>query len=397
MKTGKFFWLFRVFAFMTLSALLFSCGNNDKPVDEFIIHGKLKNSLGEKIVLQQLKIDSIKPLDSTTIDENGEFNFKYKPQGISFYLLKISPDNFITLLADKGEKIELTGNARQLAAEYTVSGSPGSVLLNELNNHTRKNFRKTDSLYNIQELYMDSANYPKLKQQIDSMYELVFEDQRHYIQDFIERNNTSLASLMAIYQVFGRQKVLNERDHFNYFKKLDNALYSIYPQNEYVLELHTRVKNVEKVIAEKMKNLAKLDSGMVAPDINLKNIGGYPQKLSSLRGRYTLVFFWAASSQPSIKALEPYKWMYKKYRDKGFQIYAVSLDEDRRTWEYEVRENKLSWIHVSDLLGWESPVVKDYALDNIPYAVLVDKDGRILKRGITSEELPLWLYKIYKF
>ena len=397
MKTGKFFWLFQAFAFITLAGVLFSCGHNDQPVDEFIIHGKLKNSLGEKIVLQQLKIDSIKPLDSVTIDENGEFTFTYKPQGISFYLLKISPDNFITLLADKGEKIELSANARQLAAEYTVSGSTGSVLLGELNNHTRKNFRKTDSLYKIQVLYMDSANYPQMKRQIDSVYELVFEDQRHYVQDFIQRNSTSLASLMAIYQVFGRQKVLNERDHFSYFKKLDSSLYLIYPQNDYVLELHTRVKNVEKVTAEKMKNLAKLDSGMVAPDINLKNIGGYPQKLSSLRGRYTLVLFWAASSQPSIKALEPYKWMHKKYRDKGFQVYAVSLDEDRRTWEYEVRENKLSWIHVSDLLGWDSPVVQDYSLDNIPYAVLVDKDGRILKRGISSEELPGWLYKIYKF
>jgi len=397
MQFGKFFGFFRVSAVIMLSLFLFSCGGNDKPVDEFIIHGKLKNSLGEKIVLQQLKIDRIKPLDSVTVDENGEFTFKYKPQGISFYLLKISADNFITLLADKGEKIEFSGNARQLAADYTVTGSAGSVLLSELNNHTRKNFGKTDSLYKIQVLYMDSTNYPQMKQQIDSVFNLVFEDQRHYVQEFIDKNITSLASLMAIYQIFGRQKVLNERDHFSYFKKLDSALFLIYPQNDYVIELHTRVKNVEKVHAEKLLNLAKLDSGIVAPDINLKNIGGYPQKLSSFRGRYTLVLFWAASSQQSIKALEAYKWMHKKYRDKGFQIYAVSLDQDRRTWEYGVREYKLSWIHVGDLLGWDSPVVRDYSLDNIPYAVLIDKDGRILKRGISSEELPVWLYKIYKF
>lgn len=390
----------RFFSFifvLAASVFLISCGHNGKSMDEFIIHGKLKNSLSEKIVLQQLKIDSIKPLDSATIDENGEFTFRYKPREISFYLLKISRDNFITLLAEKGENIEITGNARQLAADYSVTGSAGSVLLCELNKYTHANYRKTDSLYKLQLLYQDSADYPKIKLQLDSVYETVVENQRDYVRDFIKKNVTSLASLIAIYQVFGRQKVLNERDHFSSFKMLDSVLFFIYPHNDYVLELHTRVQEVEKANANKLLNLAKLDSGMVAPDIIMKNIGGSQQNLSSLSGRYTVVLFWAASSGPSVKALDSFKWMHKKYREKGFNIYAVSLDKDRRTWEYGIRENKLSWINVGDLLGWDSPVVNNYCIDNIPYAVLIDSDGRILKRGITGDELPNWLYKIYKF
>ncbi len=390
----------KFFSFCVIAAVfvfIYGCGNNDNPVDEFIIHGKLKNSLGEKVILQELKTDSIKPLDSVTVDENGEFTFKHKPQSISFYLLKISSDNFITLLADKGEKIEFNGNAHQLAVDYSVSGSAGSRLLCALNDHTRKNFRKTDSLYKILLLHQDSADFPRVKQQVDSAYETVFQDQQRYVQKFIRKNRTSLASLIALYQVFGRQKVLNERDHFNYFKMLDSTLFLIYPQNDYVLELHARVKDIEKAKTEKMQYLAKLDSGMMAPDIKMKNIGTYPQHLSSLKGRVTLVLFWAASSQPSIKALDQFKWMYKKYREKGFQVYAVSLDKNRRDWELAVRENHLGWINVGDLQGWDSPAVRDYCIDTIPFAILIDKDGRILKRGISGDDLPYRLYKIYKF
>ncbi|HOY31065.1 MAG TPA: TlpA disulfide reductase family protein [Bacteroidales bacterium] len=388
---------FVVFCGVVAACLLLTrCGNGDKPSDEFVIHGKLKSSLGEKIILQQLKVDSIKSLDSVTIDENGEFTFKYTPPAISFYLLKIGSDNFITLLANKGEQIEMNGDARQLATDYSVSGSKGSALLCELNNYTRKNSSKTDSLYKLQILYHDSANFAGIKQQLDSAYECVFEDQRRYVQDFIRKNRTSLASLVALYQVFGRQKVLNERDHFGVFKMLDSTLFLIYPGNEYVLELHTRVENIEKAKAEKLQLLARLDSGMTAPDIKMNNIGGYPQSLSSLKGRVILIFFWAALSPPSISVLKQLKWTYKNYREKGFQVYAVSLDKNRRDWEFAVREHNPGWINASDLLGWDSPVVRDYCIDNIPYAVLIGRDGRILKRGITTEELPQWLYKIFK-
>lgn len=389
---------FSVFLWLALALFFFcGCGNDNKPVDEFVIHGKLKNSLGEKIVLQQLGLDSIKPVDSLQVDENGEFTISYKPQNISFYLLKVSEENFIMLLADKGETIEITGNIRQLANEYAVTGSAGSALLWELNSYTRKNINKTDSLYKIQLRQQDSANFPQVKQHLDSVYNTIFEDQRRYVQGFITKNSTSLASIIAIYQVFGRQKVLNERDHFSTFKMLDSTLFLLYPNNEYVLELHKRVSDVKKAQADKLKNLAKLDSAMVAPEIKMKNIGGFLQPLSSLKGHVTLVLFWAASSRPSIAALEQYKWIHKKYREKGFQVYAVSLDKNRRDWEFAVNEHRLSWINASDLLGWDSPVVKTYCIDDIPLAVLVDADGRILKRGITEEELPAWLYKIYKF
>ncbi len=374
-----------------------SCGNNNKhPSTNFIIHGKLKNSTYEKVVLMQMKTDSLKPIDSVKIDDNGEFTFTYKPSDISFYMLKLTTDNFITLLMDKGETAEITGNSRQLANEYNVSGSQGSELLCQLNTFTRKNYKIADSLFHAQELYQDTPEYKHLKKENDSLYDIIYAKQKKFIQQFITKNPTSLASLFALYQVFGRQKVLNERDDFNYFKMLDSSLITLYPKNDFILELHARVTDIEQYKKELHLAAAKLDSGMLAPNILLKNAGGFSQPLSSTKGRVTLILFWAASSQPSIKVLDRFKWIYKKYAPKGFSVYAVSLDKYRQQWEDAIRENKLTWTNVSDLMDWESPVVKTYALESIPQAILIDRDGRIIKRGITDTELTVILNKIYK-
>jgi peroxiredoxin len=374
------------------------CGNNNKqPEDIFVIHGKLKNTNGEKIVLVQMKTDSLKPIDSMKIDDNGEFRFSYKPNDICFYMLKLGEDNFITLLLNKGEAVEVTGNSRQLANEYKVVGSTGSELLSELNTQTRVNYKKSDSLLGVLETNKESEDFKKIKDECDSLYGIIFANQQQYVQDFIKKNPTSLASLFALYQSFGRQKVLNERDHFRYFKILDSVLIQLYPKTDFVTDLHSRVVEIEKFRNERKAAAAKLDSGMMAPDISMKNIGGVVQPLSSLKGKTTLLLFWAGSSQPSLKVLDSFKWIQKKYALKGFIIYAVSLDKYRQTWEGAVREHKLNWIHVSDLLEWESPVVKLYALESIPFAILIDKDGKIVKRSITDQQLSAWLYKNFKF
>jgi thiol-disulfide isomerase/thioredoxin len=377
--------------------IIASCGNDKNRVkNEFTIHGKFKNTKGEMLRLVQLTVDSVIPRDSAIIDENGAFSFNVKATEPSFYLLKAAADNFITLLVNPGEIIELSGNFQQLAREYNVSGSPGSALLAELNTHTRSNYRKVDSIENILNKSQDSSRFADIKKEIDSAYNLIFLDQQKFVKTFIDKNDSSLASLMAIYQVFGRVKVLNERDHFESFEKLDKSLTALYPDNGYVLELHNRVLQIHKSVEEQKLAEKKLDSGLVAPDIYLKNIGGVSCNLSSLKGRVVLVWFWAGWSKTSQKDIDVYKFLYKKYRSKGFEIYAVSLDKDRQTWEDAVRGNKMQWLQVGDLLEWNSPVVKIYCLKNLPHALLIGRDGRILKRGITAEQLPDYLAKQFK-
>jgi peroxiredoxin len=387
-----------LFVISTICILIACSGNNQKKADreDFTIKGKLKNTRADKIKLELLKIDSLKAVDSVKINDNGEFEFKRKIDDPGFYILKTSIDNFILLLIEKGEDILVSGDIKQLANDYSVSGSVGSELLFNLNKHLRYNYKKTDSLKLILDSKYNSPDYYKVKYDVDSVYLTIFNDQKKFIKSFIDKNQNSLASIMALYQVFGRQKVLNEKDDFDYFEKLDKSLFVLYPNSDYVKELHKRVIDIKKEQEIYAQAEKKLDSGLVAPEISMYNIGGRQTTLSSLRGRVVLVFFWAGWSEPSIKTIQSLKWIYKQYSKKGFEIYGISLDKHRQTWEDAIRRDKIFWTQVSDLAEWNSPVVKQYSVKSIPYMVLVGKDGKIIKRDITEKELPDYLYNIYK-
>jgi peroxiredoxin len=365
--------------------------------DEYVIKGKLKNSKGEMIRLQVLTVDSLGTIDSMAIDDEGTFTFRGKIESAGFYLLGTGPENFITLLLDKGEDLQIEGNAMALSDDYSVKGSPGSELLMQLNSHTRENYRKSDSLLNVINTSQVHPRFDSIKHRVDSSYTLLFEDQQKYIRNFIKSNDSSLASLMALYQVFGRIKVVNEKDDLDLYVLLNDKLSKRYPGNEYVAELNARVARIKEDEAAREHRERLLDSGNIAPEIDLKTMTGYPVKLSSQKGRVVLVFFWAGWSLPSQQPISFYKFLYKKYGPKGFTIYGVSLDKDRQTWEDAVRENTMNWTQVSDLMEWESPLVKDYNISSIPVAFLLDRDGKILLKRPDNTALAKELFRIYKF
>jgi peroxiredoxin len=383
-----------LFAFI----FLISCGTGQKGhPDEFVIKGSLKNSHGEKIMLQQLCIDSLSNMDSAIVDEQGTFSFREKADASGFYLLGTGKQNFIILLIDKGEDVEFTGDAMQLASDYRVKGSPGSQLLWELNSHTRNNYRISDSLYKIMTAGQTEANYDSVKRLVDSSFNKVFEEQREYVRTFIRKNDSSLASLIALYQVFGQQKVINEKEDIALYELLNHNLDAKYPGNAFVAELKQRVSKLKKEEKDRMLQEAKLDSGNMAPEIDLKALAGYNVKLSSLKGRTVLLYFWAGSSSLSQQVIPYYKYLNKTYGPKGFTIVGVSLDKDRQTWENAVRQNKISWTQVSDLQEWDSPLVRIYNITSLPVAFLIDKEGRILCKRPDNETLGKFLTRIYKF
>ena len=88
--------------------------------------------------------------------------------------------------------------------------------------------------------------------------------------------------------------------------------------------------------------------------------------------------------------------MYNKYKDKGFEIYGVSLDRDKKNWLGAIESDKLDWVHVSDLKYWQSEVVGLYGFSGIPYTVLIDREGKILAKGLRGEQLESKLAAIFK-
>jgi thiol-disulfide isomerase/thioredoxin len=133
--------------------------------------------------------------------------------------------------------------------------------------------------------------------------------------------------------------------------------------------------------------LKRVNIGGVAPDITLSDTAGNPICLASLRGKYVLLDFWASWCGPCRREFPNVKAIYDEYRDKGFEIYAVSLDHKRELWTNALVQNELGWLHVSSLDGWNCPVAKSYNVTGIPKMYLLDKEGVIVAQDLRGEEL----------
>ena len=128
------------------------------------------------------------------------------------------------------------------------------------------------------------------------------------------------------------------------------------------------------------------DVGDIAPEIDLPDTKGVNQVLSSLRGEYVLVDFWASWCGPCIKEQPQLIKLHNTYAGK-FSIFSVSMDTKKPLWLAAIAKQKLPWIQVSDLKYWKSPVVADYMLQSVPLNFLIDKNGIIVAKNIHGSAL----------
>ena len=127
--------------------------------------------------------------------------------------------------------------------------------------------------------------------------------------------------------------------------------------------------------------------GEVAPDFTLPTAAGPEFTLSSLRGKYVLVDFWASWCGPCRAENPRLKALYQQYQPKGLELVSVSVDSDGGKWRKAVGQDQLPWIQVSDLKGWESPAAQLYGVLAVPSSVLLDPAGRVVARDLRGEAL----------
>ena len=145
-----------------------------------------------------------------------------------------------------------------------------------------------------------------------------------------------------------------------------------------------------KIVAK----LQMLSIGVEAPDIILPTPNGEVAKLSDLRGKIVLVDFWASWCKPCRLENPNVVKAFKKYNAKGFEVFGVSLDQNRENWIEAIEADGLKWTQVSDLQFWSSSVVKLYDIQGIPFAVLLDREGKIIAKNLRGDELEAKLEEI---
>ncbi|HSO86800.1 MAG TPA: TlpA disulfide reductase family protein [Draconibacterium sp.] len=380
----------RIIFILFISVIVFSsCQKNNG----FSISGKITHAEGDTIYLEELQVSTTKPVDKVKIGKNGEFEFKGKTSIPQYYLLKLSPNNFITLLVDSVDNVFVEADAANFGKEYIVQGSLGSIQIKELTEHLNRTVHKLDSLGQLKNLSQGNPDYESLKARWDQQSAALIEEQSKFSTDFVLKNPFSMASVFALYQRYRDQSYVI-RD-LQTMRTAASALNAIYPTSNLVKALYENtLQYLRDEKAAQMKMFIEQE-GLNSPDIVLPDSNGKEIALTSLLGKVVLLHFWAAEDQGS-RILNPLLVdVYQKYKSKGLEIYQVNIGVNRSEWIDAIDEDKLKWINVGDLEG-STQARLSYNIQSIPYNYLLDKEGKIVAKNLTGPNLDKALARILK-
>jgi peroxiredoxin len=358
---------------MAALTVLAACNSTSK--SGFSLKGKLDNSNGETIYFERLASQQPEVLDSVQVGTDGSFEFKkdYKIK-IGFYRIKLSQQDFAMLVLDSTDQVVINASAKDLKNTYKTEGSKETALFVEYNQIIQKNSKRIDSLneaFKMQmgSVKMDSLRMDSLSKTFEQPFNNIMNQMNVQLSDKVLKNSEMFASIMAIQN-------LEPDKYANAYKALDAGLSKKFPTDANVIKFH-----------EVVGRMLATTNGEAAPEINLPSPKGQNISLSSLRGKVVLIDFWASWCGPCRKEMPNVVKAYTKYKSKGFEIYGVSLDDDKNRWEDAINKDGITWVQVSDLMGWSCTAAKLYGVQGIPYTVLLDREGKILAKNLRGEEL----------
>ena len=309
---------------------------------------------GTVAILNEVVNDRLRPVDTLQISESGAFKVTLTPSAPTLYLLQSNSreSNCYLMVAPK-EKIAVDLTYMPKLRIFKINHCKGS-----------RNIELYRQFYDILLGAVDSTTQSLVPQQVEQL---------------LSQNKDVLMSAFLV--TFFEQDFDN---HAAIYAEIRDALVKKYPNDPYVKHLNDRLKGA-------------LFPGMEAPEISMKDTEGNIRRLSDLRGKVVMIDFWASWCGPCRRENPNVVKLYKKYHDKGFEIYSVSLDKDKSAWLKAIKDDGLAWPnHVSDLNGWTSSGGKTYGIMSVPSTVLVDRDGKIIARNLRGSELERKLAEIFE-
>jgi peroxiredoxin len=352
-----------------MSEMSEDAGKGDHTVS---IKGTIIGGENKPIFLQFVKANSMEPLQTSTVDDKGNFQFFFSPEKTAFYRVGLHDQDGLFLIVSPGEDIVIKAKSGELFKSYQVTGSVESMNLKKLNRISSKR----DSL-NIVLQTAQTNRDQALFESAFTEYEQVQAGVDGQVKAFIDNNPTSFASLAAL-------QSLNPDVDFAYFQKVITNLDGKANGNE-----------IYDLLKQQVSQLSALAPGTMAPEINLPQPNGDMLSLSSFRGKYVLIDFWASWCGPCRRENPNVKKVYDKYHSKGFEILGVALDKTQAAWVTAIEQDQLNWKHVSDLKYWQSSVVPAYQVQAIPLTFLIDKEGKIIAKNLRGQALEDKLEEIF--
>ena len=376
----------------TLAVLTASCG----PKGSFTLEGQLMGSARDTLVLEEMTEMGWQPIQKLVTDANGRFILKDTASNPRLLVLRTPGQEYVTLFLLNGDEVKLTADKSDIRGTLSITGSRQIELIEELNAETGKAMQQIDSIGRLFEERKANGQNPELDQWIEDEMGKIMNAQRIWVRSFIERNPSEPASLMALSHQIMRQAILDANRDFDLFELVDRELTAKFPGSMLVRNLHEFVESVRPQIEAARKIEETVGNGKPAPEISLSDPDGKVITLSSLRGKYVLIDFWAGWCAPCRRENPNLVKAYNRFKNKGFEIYAVSLDRNRQEWLDAIKADGLTWVQVSDLMFWNSPVSQEYGVQSIPANFLIDPNGIIIDRNLRGAALDERLQEIFQ-
>ena len=355
-------------------------GSLEKVKDGFTIQGNIKDKPNNLVVLLEVTPAGQQLIDSARTDDKGNFSISGNIKESTICQLQWDENSLIYMIVDNNTQAKVECSGSGLDVSYALSGK-GIESSSELKQLVDLNVSYIIKLQNIENRARGLTNSPE-------NYAIGQQLQKEYYQLLSERKTNITNLVMGMkkspvpYFVLATQML--EEIEFPLLEHAYLSLKGFSPTGKYMTEMTSRYEK-EKLLA----------IGAVAPDIKLKQPDGTELALSSLRGNVVLIDFWASWCGPCRRENPFNVKMYNEFKGKGFEIYGVSLDSDAGRWKSAISNDSLAWKHVSDLGGWQSAPAKLYQVSSIPATYLLDRDGKIIAKGLRGENLYAKLQEVF--
>jgi thiol-disulfide isomerase/thioredoxin len=345
------------------------------------VSGNIFNLLEDTVAISQFNGQGYRDLIKAKVDKKGNFSIVGSLPSKDIYVLRISKNQHINLILRDNASIQVYGDGKNLIQYMNLVGSEESAQLNKFIVRLEDYNQKKDSA----NIYLQQ--HPDQEKVVNESFTSFFQGFEAYKQEFFNMNQNSPALLPLL-------SLIDPNQNFEVYEMLVDQIVKGFDGAPTVNFIKSNYLNFKA----KHDEIAFLMPGKEALDFMQPKLDGKPLRLSDLRGKVVLLDFWASWCGPCRRENPNVVKIYDKYKDAGFTVLSVSLDKDKNAWQEAIKRDNLSWAnHVSDLKAWSNEAAQLYKVTGIPFTVLIDKEGKIIKTNVRGEELELLLKNVFGF
>ena len=374
----------RVIFLIFLFSLTFACSN---PSSGYKITGKIASKAlnGQTVYMTEYfsYMRKDRPLDSAVV-QNNEFLMKGQIDAPCFAVLTAKDGKFLTGFFVENANISMDIDPETpISDEYRVSGSKLNELYGSYTRGLKPVIQKFKEFNEYAQSKVAGGLTEELNEELTKKQEELKDEFMKYSTSFVEKNPGTILTATVLLDLISSGEPDAETITKHYDRLHDKVKKSETGKN--IAEALERLKTPPLAAGQQFRDLT-----MTTPDNKSVSISDYAGK-----GKYVLLDFWASWCAPCRMENPHVVKLYEKYKNKGFEIIGVSLDEKKDAWTKGIKDDGITWVQMSDLKGWNSQAAMKYKIQGIPFTVLLDKEGKIIDMNLRGDKLEQKLMELF--